>query len=188
MFRVLQREPVETVTGPGAHELRLAFPATPQQAQDVHAFIRGKLAALDSSVADKVRILYGGSMNAGNAAELLAMADIDHSIDTMVKLKQLGIRFSMDDFGTGYSSLSYLHQLPIDELKIDQSFVRNISSSPENEAIVDTIIAMAQQLNLEIVAEGVESPDELNYLISRQCNYFQGYHFSRPIPFHQFGG
>ncbi|MCP4335226.1 MAG: EAL domain-containing protein [Gammaproteobacteria bacterium] len=104
----------------------------------------------------------------------------------MKQLKQLGIRFSVDDFGTGYSSLSYLHQLPTDELKIDQSFVRNISSSPENEVIVDTIIAMAQQLNLKIVAEGVESPDELTYLKLRKCDYFQGYHLARPIPFHQF--
>jgi EAL domain-containing protein (putative c-di-GMP-specific phosphodiesterase class I) len=99
----------------------------------------------------------------------------------------LGIRFSIDDFGTGYSSLSYLHQLPIDELKIDQSFVRNISASSENEVIVDTIIVMAQQLNLKIVAEGIETADELDYLLQRQCDYFQGYHFARPLPFEHFG-
>lgn len=116
------------------------------------------------------------------------MANIKHSIDTMKQLKQLGIRFSVDDFGTGYSSLSYLHQLPIDELKIDQSFVRNISDSPENEVIVDTIIVMARQLNLKIVAEGIGSPDELNYLKLRKCDYFQGYHLARPIPFPQFCG
>jgi EAL domain-containing protein (putative c-di-GMP-specific phosphodiesterase class I) len=104
----------------------------------------------------------------------------------MNELRKLGIKFSVDDFGTGYSSLSYLHQLPIDELKIDQSFVRNISNSSENEVIVDTIIVMAQQLNLKIVAEGIETPDELNYLKLRQCNYFQGYHFARPEPFAQF--
>jgi EAL domain-containing protein (putative c-di-GMP-specific phosphodiesterase class I) len=104
----------------------------------------------------------------------------------MNELKKLGVSFSVDDFGTGYSSLSYLHQLPIDELKIDQSFVRNISNSTENEVIVDTIIVMAQQLNLKIVAEGIETPEELNYLKLRQCNYFQGYHFARPEPFAQF--
>jgi diguanylate cyclase (GGDEF)-like protein len=119
--------------------------------------------------------------------ESLAMANIRHSIDTMHQLKQLGIRFSIDDFGTGYSSLSYLHQLPIDELKIDQSFVRNISASSENEVIVDTIIVMAQQLNLKIVAEGIETADELDYLLQRQCDYFQGYHFARPLPFEHFG-
>ena len=119
--------------------------------------------------------------------EGLAMANIHHSIDTMHQLKQLGIRFSVDDFGTGYSSLSYLHQLPIDELKIDQSFVRNISSSSENGVIVDTIIVMAQQLNLKIVAEGIETEDEFTYLKRRQCDYFQGYHFARPLPFGEFG-
>jgi len=118
--------------------------------------------------------------------EGLAMSNIHHSIDTMNTLKQLGVSFSMDDFGTGHSSLSYLHQLPIDELKIDQSFVRNISHSPQNEAIVDTIIAMAQQLGLKIVAEGIESLDELHYLQTRQCDYFQGYHFARPMPFDDF--
>ena len=118
--------------------------------------------------------------------EGLAMANIRQSIDSMNELKKMGISFSVDDFGTGYSSLSYLHQLPIDELKIDQSFVRNISNSSENEVIVDTIIVMAQQLNLKIVAEGIETPDELNYLKLRQCNYFQGYHFARPEPFAQF--
>ena len=118
--------------------------------------------------------------------EGLAMADIRHSIDSMNELKMLGIRFSVDDFGTGYSSLSYLHQLPIDELKIDQTFVRNISTSSENEVIVDTIIVMAQQLNLKIVAEGIESLDELQYLKLRQCDYFQGYYFARPVPFDQF--
>ena len=118
--------------------------------------------------------------------EGLAMSNIKHSIDTMNQLKTLGISFSMDDFGTGYSSLSYLHQLPIDELKIDQSFVRNISTSSENEVIVDTIIVMAQQLNLQIVAEGIETPGELDYLKLRKCNFFQGFHFARPMPFDQF--
>jgi diguanylate cyclase (GGDEF)-like protein len=118
--------------------------------------------------------------------ESLAMANIEHSIDTMNQLKQLGISFSVDDFGTGYSSLSYLNRLPLDELKIDQSFVRNISTASDHAIIVDTIIAMAQQLNLKIVAEGVESSAELDYLKSRQCDYFQGYYFSRPVPFAQF--
>jgi EAL domain-containing protein (putative c-di-GMP-specific phosphodiesterase class I) len=104
----------------------------------------------------------------------------------MNQIRELGIRFSVDDFGTGYSSLNYLHRLPIDELKIDQSFVRNISSASDNAVIVDTIIAMAQQLELRIVAEGIESQTEIEYLRSRQCDYFQGYFFSRPQPFEQF--
>lgn len=118
--------------------------------------------------------------------ESLAMANIEYTIDTMNQLKKIGISFSVDDFGTGYSSLSYLHRLPVDELKIDQSFVRNISSSSDNAVIVDTIIVMARQLNLDIVAEGIETSEELEYLKARQCDHFQGYFFSKPVPFAQF--
>lgn len=114
------------------------------------------------------------------------MANIEHTIDTINQLRQLGISFSVDDFGTGYSSLSYLGRLPIDELKIDKSFVRDISTSPDHAVIVDTIIVMAQKLNLIIVAEGIESQDELDYLAARDCHHFQGYFFSRPEPFDQF--
>ena len=118
--------------------------------------------------------------------ESLAMANIEHTIDTMNRLKQLGISFSVDDFGTGYSSLSYLNRLPLDELKIDQSFVRNISTASDHAIIVDTIIVMAQQLNLKTVAEGVESSAELEYLKSKNCQHFQGYYFSKPVPFSLF--
>jgi len=118
--------------------------------------------------------------------ESLAMANIEHTIDTMNRLKQLGISFSVDDFGTGYSSLSYLNRLPLDELKIDQSFVRNISTASDHAVIVDTIIVMAQQLNLTIVAEGVETIAELEYLKNRQCDQFQGYYFSKPVAFTRF--
>ncbi|MEM7563595.1 MAG: EAL domain-containing protein [Pseudomonadota bacterium] len=118
--------------------------------------------------------------------EGLAMANIEHTVETMKQLKQLGVSFSIDDFGTGYSSLNYLHQLPVDELKIDQSFVRNISSTSDHTVIVDTIIIMAQQLNLDTVAEGVETDDEFQFLMQRKCNRFQGYFFARPQPFEQF--
>ncbi len=118
--------------------------------------------------------------------ESLAMVNIEHTIETMNRLRQLGISFSVDDFGTGYSSLNYLHRLPIDELKIDQSFVRNISNSSDNAVIVDTIIVMARQLKLRTVAEGIETSDELDYLKSRQCEFFQGYYFARPQPFADF--
>jgi len=161
-----------------ASDLKLAVNVSPRQFSDPD-FIDNLKQILLQTGADPNRLTL-------EITEGLAMANIKHSIDTMEQLKQLGIRFSMDDFGTGYSSLSYLHQMPIDELKIDQSFVRNISNSPENEVIVDTIIAMAQQLNLKIVAEGIESAEELKYLRLRQCDYFQGYHFARPIPFHKF--
>ena len=118
--------------------------------------------------------------------EGLAMVNIEHTIETMNQLKSLGISFSIDDFGTGYSSLSYLNRLPVDELKIDQAFVRGISTSSDHAVIVDTIILMAQKLNLEIVAEGIETMTELDYLLERQCDRFQGYYFSRPVPFEEF--
>ena len=104
----------------------------------------------------------------------------------MNQLRQLGVSFSVDDFGTGYSSLKYLHQLPVDELKIDQSFVREISATSDHAVIVDTIIIMAQQLNLGIVAEGVETEDEFQFLKQRKCDRFQGYLFARPEPFDSF--
>jgi len=106
----------------------------------------------------------------------------------MVRLRDLGIIFSVDDFGTGYSSLNYLHRLPVDELKIDQSFVSNISSVSSNAVIVDTIILMAQQLDLRIVAEGIETRAELDYLLDRDCGTFQGFFFSKPVPIDQFPG
>jgi diguanylate cyclase (GGDEF)-like protein len=159
-------------------DLKLAVNVSPRQFSDP-AFVDNLQRVLMETGANPRQLTL-------EITEGLAIGDIGHSIATMNELKKLGIKFSVDDFGTGYSSLSYLHQLPIDELKIDQSFVRNISTSPENEVIVDTIIVMAQQLNLTIVAEGIETTDELNYLKSRQCNYFQGYHFARPEPFVQF--
>jgi len=118
--------------------------------------------------------------------ENLAMANIEHTIETVKLLKQLGIIFSIDDFGTGYSSLNYLNRLPVDELKIDQSFVRDVSTAADHAVIVDTIIVMAKQLGLRTVAEGIETEAELEYLKSRQCAFFQGYLFSRPVPFDQF--
>jgi diguanylate cyclase (GGDEF)-like protein len=160
------------------NDLKLAVNVSPRQFSD-SAFVDNlKQVLLETGANPRLLTL--------EITEGLAIGNIRHSIDTMNELKKLGISFSVDDFGTGYSSLSYLHQLPIDELKIDQSFVRNISTSSENEVIVDTIIVMAQQLNLKIVAEGVETPEELNYLKLRQCNYFQGYHFARPEPFAEF--
>ena len=159
-------------------DLKLAVNVSPRQFKDP-AFVDNLRIVLAETGANPERLTL-------EITEGLAMSNIKHSIDTMNQLKALGISFSMDDFGTGYSSLSYLHQLPIDELKIDQSFVRNISTSPENEVIVDTIIVMAQQLNLQIVAEGIETPAELDYLKRRKCNLFQGYHFAKPIPFDQF--
>ena len=110
---------------------------------------------------------------------------IDNIVDTIEKmqgLKDLGIELSIDDFGTGYSSLAYLKKMPLDILKIDQSFVRDIQSDQNDAAIVSTIIAMAEHLSLKVIAEGVETRFELDFLRENGCSMFQGYLFSRPIP------
>ena len=101
-------------------------------------------------------------------------------------LRKAGVRIALDDFGTGYSSLSYLRKFPLDALKIDQSFVRQIADSSGGNTIVSTIIAMARSLHLLVIAEGVETPEELAFLLEQQCDEAQGYKFSRPIPAEQF--
>jgi EAL domain-containing protein (putative c-di-GMP-specific phosphodiesterase class I) len=104
----------------------------------------------------------------------------------MVKLKDIGIRFSLDDFGTGYSSLQYLKRLPLSQLKIDQSFVRDLDSSASDQTIVRTIIAMAQSLNLDVIAEGVETTEQQQRLMNKGCHFFQGYLFGKPVPIEEF--
>jgi diguanylate cyclase (GGDEF)-like protein len=107
--------------------------------------------------------------------------DSKHAISTMHKLKEMGIHLSIDDFGTGYSSLSYLKTFPINTLKIDQTFTRNIFTDSKDASLVDTIINMAHNLDLKVIAEGVETLEQLHFLRQRQCNEAQGYFFSRPI-------
>jgi diguanylate cyclase (GGDEF)-like protein/PAS domain S-box-containing protein len=109
------------------------------------------------------------------------MTDMETSIEKLVALKRLGIRTSIDDFGTGYSSLSYLKRLPVDKLKIDQSFVRDISRDPNDAAITSAIIAMGKQLNLKVIAEGVEDSDAERFLLKHRCDQMQGYLFSPPV-------
>ena len=103
------------------------------------------------------------------------------NIITLTKLRNRGIHISIDDFGTGYSSLSYLKRLPIDTLKIDQSFLRDIENDPDNKAITSAIIAMANSLHLNVLAEGVETEEQLTFLRAQGCNEIQGYSFSKPL-------
>ncbi|MED3963892.1 putative bifunctional diguanylate cyclase/phosphodiesterase [Niallia taxi] len=112
--------------------------------------------------------------------EAIAMNQIEKTVDTMYMLKKLGVRISIDDFGTGHSSLSYLTELPIDALKIPREFVQNLGTETNN-AIVHTIITLANNLNLKLVAEGVEQPEQLQLLQEMGCSYIQGYLFSKPI-------
>ncbi len=108
--------------------------------------------------------------------------DTQHAIDVLNKLKDLGVKVSVDDFGTGYSSLNYLKRLPIDALKIDQSFIKDININMKNEAIAETIVHLAGKLELDVVAEGVETCEQLSSLTSIGCHIIQGYLFSPPIP------
>ncbi len=114
--------------------------------------------------------------------ESILIQDAAETMETVAQLRQLGLQLSIDDFGTGYSSLAYLRRLPVQKLKIDQSFVRQLPANPEDAAIVSTIIAMARQLNLNTVAEGVETQAQFEWLRARGCTTIQGYYFSRPLP------
>lgn len=118
--------------------------------------------------------------------EGLIMDDIESTISKMHELRQSGLRFSIDDFGTGYSSLAYLTHLPLDQLKIDQSFVHNMTLKPENAVIVQTIIGMARNLHMGVIAEGVETVEQYEFLKQQGCTCFQGYHFGRPVPIADF--
>lgn len=114
--------------------------------------------------------------------ESTAMRDASHTIEKLKKLADMGIRFSLDDFGTGYSSLSYLKKLPINKLKIDKSFVSGLREDKDAQAIVYAVIAMAHSLNLSVVAEGVETDEQMKFLDSCECDQIQGYLYSKPLP------
>jgi diguanylate cyclase (GGDEF)-like protein len=114
--------------------------------------------------------------------ESLVIDDIEDTITKMGALKALGVGFSMDDFGTGYSSLSYLTRLPLDQLKIDQSFVRKLPNSPNDAVVVQSIITLAKSLGITVIAEGVETEAQRLFLEQHGCPLFQGYLFSRPVP------
>ena len=118
--------------------------------------------------------------------ESLMLENINSCIEKMQALRAIGVRFSVDDFGTGHSSLSYLKRLPLQQIKIDQGFVRDITTDPSDAAIVQTIIGMANNLGLDVIAEGVETEDQRSFLEKHGCDDYQGYLFSRPVPIEAF--
>ena len=113
--------------------------------------------------------------------ESILLQGADHVLATVRRLKNLGVRLSIDDFGTGYSSLAYLKRFAVDKLKIDQSFVRDLPTDPDDAAIVRAVIQMARSLNLQVLAEGVEDAAVAHDLSLLNCDYAQGFHFGRPM-------
>jgi diguanylate cyclase (GGDEF)-like protein/PAS domain S-box-containing protein len=118
--------------------------------------------------------------------ESLLLKSVDNAILTMKALKEFGVGFSIDDFGIGYSSLSYLKRLPLDQIKIDRSFVNDIVEDPDDRSIVQAIISLGHSLNLEVIAEGVETVAQRDFLAAHQCQTYQGYLFSKPVPLAEF--
>ncbi|MCQ4574326.1 MAG: EAL domain-containing protein [Candidatus Brocadiales bacterium] len=118
--------------------------------------------------------------------ETVLMKDLEAGARTLAELKDMGVHVAIDDFGTGYSSLSYLTRLPVDKLKIDQSFVRDLTIHPDNDAVVKATVAMAHSLKLKAVAEGVETPAQLEFLRSAKCDEIQGTLFNKPVPPEEF--
>jgi len=114
------------------------------------------------------------------------VSNFEDVIAKMMELKSLGVRFSLDDFGTGYSSLSYLKRLPLDQLKIDQSFVRDLLVDVNSGAIVQTIISLGHAMGLSVIAEGVEKEEQRDFLAVMGCHAFQGYLISPPLPVENF--
>jgi EAL domain-containing protein (putative c-di-GMP-specific phosphodiesterase class I) len=125
---------------------------------------------------------YPAKLLALELTESILIDDIKETLNVLNSMRSLDITLAIDDFGTGYSSLSYLKQFPIDILKIDQSFIRDITTDASDKAIVSAIIAMAQQLDIDVLAEGVETIEHQAFLQSQGCDYVQGYLYCKPIP------
>lgn len=128
----------------------------------------------------------GNSMLTLEITEGIVIHNVDDTVSKMQQLKKLGLSFAMDDFGTGYSSLTYLKRLPVDVLKIDQSFVRDATDDPNDAEIIRAIVAMAVSLGLEVIAEGVEHEDQLALIVQQGCYLYQGYLYSKPLPLPDF--
>jgi EAL domain-containing protein (putative c-di-GMP-specific phosphodiesterase class I) len=142
-------------------------------------FVEQVLAVLESTGANPERLKL-------ELTESLLVHDVEDTIGKMTALKNRGVGFSLDDFGTGYSSLSYLKRLPLDQLKIDQSFVRDVMIDPNDAAIARTIMVLAQSLGLGVIAEGVETKAQRDFLANVGCHTYQGYFLSRPLPIEGF--
>jgi len=165
-----------------------------QNPQTRHFVLSVNVSAKQFHQADFVALVQGAVRQYGinpmqlklEITESMLLERVDEIVLTMQALKTIGVQFSLDDFGTGYSSLQYLKRLPLHQLKIDQSFVRDIAVDVSDQAIVRTIIVMSQSLELDVIAEGVETEEQRLLLLNNHCKRYQGYLFGRPMPIEQF--
>jgi len=162
---------------PLARDLRLAVNVSARQYRH-DSFLASVQQVLRASAIDPAKLVL-------EVTESM-MLDVPDAIGKMKALKTLGVSFSMDDFGTGYSSLASLTKLPLSELKIDQSFVSKLGVEASSAIIVQATIGMGQALDLEVIAEGVETQAQHNILVQQGCQRFQGFLFSRPVPIEEF--
>lgn len=163
---------------PATESLHLSINISARQFQQPD-FIDVVKSALQQSGARPDRIVF-------ELTETLLLKNVDKAIQTMEILKEVGVKFSIDDFGIGYSSLAYLKRLPLDQIKIDRSFVNDIASDQDNRAIVQAIISLAHSLGLQVIAEGVETPAQKEFLATHHCDAYQGYLFGHPLPMDEF--
>lgn len=162
----------------GLPPLRIAINLSPRQFQRTDLYRNVDRALKDTGLPPECLSL--------EVTESAVMQDVDHTIETLVRLKNLGVHLAIDDFGTGYSSLSYLRRFPIDLIKVDRSFIMDIPASQDDIAIVSAVIAMAHQLNIKVLAEGVQTLEQRDILLSHQCDELQGYLFAHPLPADEF--
>ena len=158
--------------------IHLSVNVSAKQLQDIEFVEKVKRILHDSDINPRLLKL--------EITESMALHDVEHTISTLQQLKKLGVGLSMDDFGTGHSSLGQLKRLPLDQLKIDQSFVRDLAIDDNDKTIVQTIIAMARSMDLEVIAEGVETEEQCAILQTLDCQLYQGYLFSQPVPLAEF--
>ncbi len=158
----------------GLPPLRLATNLSPRQFQEPLLF-----AKIDRLIRE---VGLDPSCLSLEITESAVMSDVDHAIETLVRLKNLGLHLAIDDFGTGHSSLSYLRRFPIDLVKIDRSFISDIPESPDDIAIVSAVIAMAHNLNIRVLAEGVQNGEQMEFLRAHRCDELQGYLLGHPLP------
>ncbi|WP_156454447.1 putative bifunctional diguanylate cyclase/phosphodiesterase [Lampropedia cohaerens] len=163
---------------PHTQHLTLSVNVSPKQFKQ-ESFVANVLHALAATGASPHRLIL-------ELTEGVLLEDIDQAIERMARLSAMGVGFSLDDFGTGYSSLSYLQRLPLSEVKIDRSFVRDLNTKPGDANIVRTIVSLGHSLGLRVVAEGIETPEQIDYLKSCGCLYWQGFFIGKPQPVEQF--